>query len=65
MNTCKTCKHWNKAAEQDQGDCSHPMTNKESGYTFEETNFMCAYDGICIEIVTGPDFGCVNHEEKP
>lgn len=64
METCKTCKHWNNCGDKDQGSCWHPMTNKEGGYKKEDTNFMFAYDGICISIETGPDFGCINHEEK-
>ncbi|BCB26455.1 hypothetical protein SKTS_13410 [Sulfurimicrobium lacus] len=68
MKTCKCCKHWGhgrKDAESRLKSCSAPLI--EYGYGVEESKV--ADSGAMVEddeglgMVTGPEFGCVLHEE--
>ena len=71
MKTCKTCKHWgnDRSMNEDEGErlksCDAP--NITYGYCLSIDNIPD--DGAVIEddaswgMKTGPDFGCVLHEE--
>lgn len=67
MNTCKSCKHWNCWNDKEYehyGECLSPKTNGEGEHS--DKNFMYATDGgASISIITGEEFGCINHENKP
>lgn len=77
MNTCRSCKHWSQQTieEEDEvlsqsyGDrhycwlLSH-KTN-EGREISEENDAEAAAHGIGgANITTGPNFGCIHHEEK-
>ncbi len=64
MNTCDTCKHWEKVpqlqGERLSGKCSHPKVSA-NGLQFEDGAEDCeGYGGI----YTGPKFGCIHWETK-
>lgn len=59
---CKTCKWWANQAWPEDGnmrECLHE--NVEGGIHGDDRLVAIYCDG---EILTGPDFGCVHHEEK-
>lgn len=68
MNTCKTCKKWNRDYRNAsvEGEC---LSTKR---TISYIDFKVPNDGFAFfprddnnkEFYTGPDFGCVNHEPK-
>ena len=71
MKTCKTCKHWGHSrgcAESSKRlkSCSAPLI--KYGYRVEESEV--ADNGALVEddegwgMLTGPEFGCVFHEDK-
>lgn len=72
MKTCKTCKHWGHSRKyaEDNGkrlkSCRAPLI--EYGYGVEESDV--ADNGALVEddegwgMLTGPEFGCVLHEDK-
>ena len=73
MKTCKTCAYWGRARAYigDTGQrlktCSAPAV--QYGYCVEEADV--ASNGARVEddegwgMVTGPEFGCVHHTERP
>lgn len=77
METCKTCKHW-KIIEDDRSEnersflkcCHHPRLQTPD---YDKPDRECFADGAMVvdgsgywgRLMTGPDFGCVNHEAKP
>lgn len=57
---CKTCKHWVPPPKQpflDAGECRR-LASGDSGL------WVVTYENW-DSIETSPDFGCVEHEEKP
>lgn len=72
MKTCKTCKFWTPCRTDTQrdgtkvvvGECDFCPDPNELSTTLGVD--YGAYDdsGLYAQIVTGPDFGCVHHEEK-
>lgn len=66
MNTCKTCKYWERwdsNGYEHSGECLSPKTNGEGENG--DKNFMYASDGgAFISIITDEEFGCINHEGK-
>lgn len=64
MNTCKTCKHW------DRGECAlvHWIWHyKDPVSTLSGiTVYVDAPDdqGLEVTLTTHPDFGCIHHLEK-
>lgn len=61
MKRCKTCKWWGTASgaafrSTVHCGCNHPTVNDEA----VANSAVAPYDGVC----TGPEFGCVHHEEK-
>lgn len=66
MKTCKTCKHWERwtyEGREHYGECLSPKTNPE--VDSRDKNFIYATDGGAYSpIITGEEFGCINHEEK-
>lgn len=67
MKTCKSCKHWQRwdsEGYEHYGQCLSPKSNPEGGGD-DDKNFMYATDGgAYLPIVTGEEFGCINHEEN-
>ena len=67
-NTCKTCKHWRKYREAPRGAmqatfgwgaCENPrFTDNATG------SDLIRRDWGNRAFATGPDFGCIHHEEK-
>ena len=66
MNQCKTCDFWGEFGTQESfGICHHPKLADLGavrgqgpdvlGYEFDEG----------VAILTGPEFGCIHHEERP
>jgi hypothetical protein len=60
MPTCKTCRWWESPSDErdHQGKCLHAKVS----------NGLDLADGISDsygdgKMLTGPDFGCVHHEE--
>jgi len=69
MNTCKTCKFWTDnpwGHPVPRGSCLSPKFL----YGYNIALDKIAPDEVLVEndegwgFVTGPDFGCVHHEEK-
>lgn len=72
MKTCKTCKHWGHSRNYAEDSkkrlksCSAPLI--EYGYGVGESEV--ADNGALVEddegwgMLTGPEFGCVLHEDK-
>lgn len=72
MKTCNTCKHWGqgRGSNRDEDNrlksCGAPLI--EYGYGIEEDDI--ANNGAHVEddegwgMVTGPEFGCILHEDK-
>ena len=71
MNTCKTCRWWGferesvtQYHETEAKACGFPMVNiNEQGYEGVKGNGFGLDYPVC-DLITGPDFGCVLHEEK-
>lgn len=70
MNTCDTCKHWDKQSGsvdlpyyEGLGECmkASALQGKSSR---REDIFMLNTDHDEANLVTGPKFGCVHHELK-
>ncbi len=63
MKTCRTCKWWGK---DDPGCCGKVDTIVSSNPETELSIEASADDdsGLWARLRTGPDFGCVLHEEK-
>lgn len=58
MNTCKTCKWWEKSKWPTEGFCRNP-----------KLDFLLQIDRVKNDsegnpIGTHPDFGCIYHEPK-
>lgn len=68
MKTCWTCKYWgnhsvNRAPPHFRGcDCPKHCTGYHVDHVPDDG--MLAEDDEGWGFVTGPDFGCVNHEPK-
>ncbi len=69
MNTCKTCRWWNGeqgvAIYSENGkSCDNPKLNpaQYSSRPVDGAEGIAMSDDTHIE--TGPDFGCIHHEEK-
>lgn len=68
MNTCKTCKWWNKHDKSPipewmigRGDCESP---KLSGDT-SPSGLLAGDSNVYFNSPnTGPDFGCIHHKPK-
>lgn len=66
MKTCSTCRHWERWEENTCGACRGPMltyywpkdAQVEGGQEFKDEG------DDRLTMITGPDFGCVNHESK-
>lgn len=71
MNTCDTCKWW-RAPEGDSekslcpkiGDCVNPKFDKHLEETLEDEMWAGERASSPLNPLTGPKFGCVQHEEK-
>lgn len=69
--TCKNCRHWHNKRTCDRIDQInlHGTRDEELGKNDSRIEWSAADDhGLHIELVTGPDFGCVQFEpikEKP
>ena len=68
MNRCKDCKWWD-LSRGDEGNDGHPCSSPLVGKDMRPTLFgldLCYGDELEGEIGfwTGPDFGCVNFEDK-
>ena len=77
MNTCKTCSHWHKGVRWWYGQCDlfEKVKSQESldgdgisrqfgvGLPWSLRDESDAYAKIQarLELLTGPDFGCVHH----
>jgi hypothetical protein len=60
MNTCKTCKSWERApAAQECGDCT---SSKLNFAWLPDKDSLSAFGRFPT---TGPDFGCIHHEKTP
>jgi hypothetical protein len=80
MNTCKTCKHWFKAKELNINCSEQPkqmeaggicrsiklmddgMARHESSYYLPDM-LIFPFEGGS-DLWTGPDFGCIHHDNK-
>ena len=64
MNTCKTCKWWDKEPFYSQDcpmrECKHPKFGTDS--RLSDGLAQAGMDAGYVNILTGPDFGCVHHE---
>ena len=72
MKTCKTCKHWQAEPEGEQaprheldsvvsgGFCLSEFINEEHSYSARSLVYSYSEGG---RFWTGPEFGCINHEE--
>lgn len=63
MNTCKTCKFW------DGEECLKVWHTDDREPNIKENEFevnvrVSDDHGLIVKFLTGPDFGCVRHEEK-
>lgn len=62
MNTCKTCVFW------ENNHCDLPdiryRPNKNPNADVEIEWDADDDSGLTISLKTGPDFGCVHHQEK-
>ena len=73
MNTCKTCKHWSHSfrptVQNPVADCDLPDTitgeklHKE-GKGMELYVQVNDDSGLQVTLMTGENFGCVNHTPK-
>ena len=75
MSTCKTCAWWGEGRgpwwkpemERRDRDCACPkfIILQDPGDP-EATDHLILWDweGQASELCTGPDFGCVHHEER-
>lgn len=71
MSTCKTCKHWceNMYTTDDFKECCITEWVEPNELPTSVT-VMCLYadasddQGLYAGILTGKDFGCVQHKEK-
>ncbi len=69
MNTCKTCNWWVDTEEWQlklhyfQGRCNHVTVNEEALNAMRSCCVTDTSDESGL-IYTGPDFGCIHHEEK-
>lgn len=66
MKTCSTCKFWGKFSGHDAAPHLHACACPKNctGYHVQSVpnDGMLAEDDEGWGFVTGPDFGCVNHE---
>lgn len=64
MNTCKTCKWWNGDGNETQKECHCPKITY--GVSPESPDGACVidYEYYNATFETGPDFGCIHHEEE-
>ena len=69
MSTCKSCKWWRRGdfgVSEVIGSCDSPkfvVNGRMDGVDFRDGLSVCDMEGLaCFE--TGPDFGCIHHEEK-
>ena len=53
---CANCTHWRRHEQYDTGDCLSPKLKRDFPARDE-----VATSGL---LITGPNFGCVNFEEK-
>lgn len=60
MNTCKTCKWWEKAKWRQDCKC----TNQKLGTLDDDGIDVEGCEGGWDYMTTGPDFGCIHWEEK-
>ncbi len=73
MNTCKSCKHWDKSQtrglytkpdEAAGATCVSPKLMENWDEKFEPDTLVYSYtEGGSFWV--GPDFGCVHHEPLP
>jgi hypothetical protein len=73
MNTCKTCKWWGAAAigHSKANHCENPksvpLSHLLSGGDIPDDWVETGHDEETVHaapvFVTGPDFGCIHHEE--
>ena len=72
MGNCKTCKHWNSRYDSGSFDNSNQFGRCLRIHTSYAFNTAFPLNSIVTEdvpdgpvhTVTGPEFGCVLHEEK-
>lgn len=62
LNTCKTCKWWDGSDSRDgMNYCSN---DKLSERAIASDCLTIWTDIGCPSIATGPNFGCIHHEQK-
>lgn len=67
MNRCKTCKHWTPEEDrfENVGTCYHDKLAEYTGRgSCAPDALIYPYDEGAGHFWTGPEFGCVHHEEK-
>jgi hypothetical protein len=64
MEHCKTCKNWKRFSTEDEdgGECKSEKLTEPAGHDDETDMLVYSYDEGGV-FWTGPDFGCVHHEE--
>jgi hypothetical protein len=71
MNTCKTCKWWveHQETKNPNGTVSdymhHQCTHHKIGGGDSDTDGLDDQSDFDHGIGTGPNFGCIHHEQKP
>ena len=65
MNTCKTCKHWEKENHIPHWTEHRCIILNDHERDEGRADCLVAPDQGLGGIYTGPDFGCIHHEPKP
>lgn len=63
MNTCDTCKWWNRGDRRETRSCENPRL-REYPVTGDDSCNLSSIDGM-VTLYTGPRFGCIHWHELP
>jgi hypothetical protein len=65
METCKTCRWWDRHAGDKVGECTADfITSPEDTPCLVEMVMVPELQSGGYWLKTGPDFGCIHHEPK-
>lgn len=68
LGTCKTCRWWGllgSHTDLPMKACSAPHLTDADDICDHPTHAMIDAEEGSGKLVTGPDFGCIHHEERP
>lgn len=64
MKNCKTCLFWEAKKQGATGICDLVDSNQPPQTRFEVVVSVADDHDLSVRLFTGPDFGCILHEER-